>query len=68
MELKTVLDNISFNPDIAGIIKTLHIKQGSRDAEALAEMVDSACRVARPKGLSVRVPKRRQGACVRLDA
>lgn len=51
MEFKTVLDNIPFDPDIAKIMETLHIKQGTRHAEELAEMVDSARSVARPKGL-----------------
>lgn len=51
MELKTVLDNIPFDPDIAKIMETLHIKPGISYAEDLAAMVDSARRVARPKGL-----------------
>ena len=51
MELKTVIGNIPFNPDMAKIMETLHIKPGTGYAEDLAAMVDLACRVARPKGL-----------------
>lgn len=51
MELKTVMDNISFEPDISGLMETLHIKPGTQYAEDLAAMVDSACRAAKPKGL-----------------
>jgi hypothetical protein len=51
MELKIALDNIFFNPDIERIMKTLHIKQETKHAEELKTMIDSARRVAKPKGL-----------------
>ena len=51
MELKNILNDIPFDPDVAQIMKTLHIKEGTGHAEDLKSMIDSARAVARPKGL-----------------
>lgn len=46
-----LLDDIPFEPDVEWLMQHLHIKPDSYEAGTLAEMVDAASDVARPKAL-----------------
>ena len=44
-----IIDAISYQPDMEGLMRQLHIRPGSRDASDLAELAHQAQTVARPK-------------------
>ncbi|NLG97511.1 MAG: vitamin B12 dependent methionine synthase [Chloroflexi bacterium] len=46
-----ILDNIPFNPDIAGLMKRLRLKEGSKHEKEFCRLVDEARVLARPRGL-----------------
>jgi hypothetical protein len=46
-----ILDTIPFEPDLDTALSELHLERGSPDAKDAEELIEAACRVAKPKAI-----------------